>query len=728
MEKALHLRMRKSWTLLSFAWVLAMISLPLQAQLLDPATQTKFVNPLPIPAEIDATTGIPFEMEMNETSQWLGLTDPLTGAPLMTKVWGYGPLGGPVSYPGPTLIAKQNVPVNVTWHNNLPPGHFLPVDPSLHMAHPAGVHAADFYAAGNIPTVVHLHAGKTESASDGLPEAWFTQGFGVTGPQYVKPNYTYDNNQEAATLWYHDHALGITRLNVYAGLAGFYQLEDQQERTLVRNGILPKGSHDIEIVIQDRMFDVNGQLFLPSKTGDPWFGDALGEPLLLPFEPSVVAEFFGNYIVVNGMVWPFLEVEPRPYRFRLLNGSDSRFYILEFGEGAGKMNFLQIATDNGLLPTAVQLDQLILSPGERAEVVVDFTGMENQFINLRNYGPDAPFKGLSAGQNPADPNTTGQVMQFQVTKKLKDNRGNPIPKVSAGTVLRPPLEDLGQASVIRKLALFEGTDADGRLQPLLGIINGDEMKTVGTLNGSLAWFEEITENPALGAVEEWWVYNNTEDAHPIHLHLVSFQILNRQLFDAVVLDQDQIQHDGKEGTGGYVVESSIFYPGLAEEPAANEKGWKDTFIVPPGYVGRIKARFDRPGRYVWHCHILSHEDHEMMRPFHVGPMPVNAQKSARLAPDSPEEAPESALAAGFRLYPNPVSGKGYVDFVLDQAAEVRIRVFDLNGRLVRSVEAGTMDMGFHTYTLNFDRLETGSYILELEAGNKVHRERFVLAR
>ncbi len=224
-----------------------------------------------------------------------------------------------------------------------------------------------------IPTVVHLHGGHTESASDGLPEQWFTQNFAVKGPTFVKENYYYENTQEAATLWYHDHALGITRLNVYAGLAGFYLLTDNNEENLQANNTLPSGEYDIEIVLQDRMFSDNGELFYPSTDPDiiPNFND--GTPTLpLPPGPSAIAEFFGDFIVVNGMVWPKLDVEPRQYRFRMLNGSDSRFYILQLSNGN---SFYVIGTDDGLLENPVTNTQLLIAPGERYDIVVDFTGM-----------------------------------------------------------------------------------------------------------------------------------------------------------------------------------------------------------------------------------------------------------------------------------------------------------------------------------------------------------------
>jgi spore coat protein A len=305
---------------------LVSISLPVSSQpaLLDPASHPKFVNPLPIPAQIDVTKGANLRMQMKETTQWLGLVN--GGTPLMTKVWGYGQVGKPVTYPGPTFIAKKNVPVNVTWINNLP-GHFLPVDASLHLAHPSHLHSIpeirQWYAAGNVPAVTHLHGGHTESASDGLPEAWFTQNFADKGNYFVKRRSTYHNDQEAATLWYHDHALGITRLNVYAGLAGFYLLEDRNERKLAADGILPKRPHDIEIVIQDRMFDTDGQLFWPAYPGDPAYDDFItGENAELDrFDardgfvhfpdggPTALAEFFGDFIMVNGTAWRFWHQE-----------------------------------------------------------------------------------------------------------------------------------------------------------------------------------------------------------------------------------------------------------------------------------------------------------------------------------------------------------------------------------------------------------------------------------
>jgi spore coat protein A len=644
-----------------------------QAQaLLDPVTHPKFITPLPIPGEIDMTSGGTYDISMEQTVQHLGLYGPGM-VPLNTTVWGYGLLGQGVSYPGPTFETQKDKALNIIWHNRLPStGHILPTDVSLHMAHPVPprhtlIPADEFFAAGYIPAVAHLHGGHTESGSDGLPEAWYTQetlGMVYEGNFNVNGNsYHYDNDQEAATLWYHDHALGITRLNVYAGLAGFYLLTDQNEKNLIKDNILPKKGYTVEIVIQDRMFYESGELFLPAFSGDPWFGDP-DEPLELPFEPSVVAEFFGDFIVVNGVAWPNYHVEPRKYRFRLLNGSDSRFYVLKF---SNDMPFLQIGTDNGFLDNAVALTQLVIAPGERADLIVDFAGMENANIILQNEGPDEPFKGANFNFDVSRP--TGQIMQFSVDKNLKKKKNFQDAQVVEGTDLRPgTIQSLGNPDNTRKLALFEGEDADGRLQPLLGIINGDDEKGAGgVVNGSLAWFEDITENPGLNDVEVWEVYNATEDAHPIHLHLVTFQILERRPFTAVVNTQSQIQHDGNSGIGGYIVESSINFTGPAEVPPPNELGWKDTFIVPPGYMGKIIAKFDREGRYVWHCHILSHEDHEMMRPYEV----VAAGAGARVADGSINLEQNS---------PNPFASGTQIRFELKQAENVQLTIYDMGGR------------------------------------------------
>jgi spore coat protein A len=565
--------------------------------LLDPLTQPKFVNALPAPQRVDATRGRPLQGEIKEFDQSLGLVD-AKGKKLNTTVWGYELSGAKRSFPGATLVARRNTPVTIRWENKikefdlkkLPPtqAHLLPLDTSIHLAMPQRLPKV------GVPTVTHLHGGHSESASDGLPEAWFTKDFKETGPDFVKRDYRYDNDQEAATLWYHDHALGLTRLNVYAGLAGFYLLRDANEERLIADGVLPGGAYEREVVIQDRMFTAAGQLFYPA---DP-------PPGTTATFPSVLPEFFGNFIVVNGMTWPVLDVEPRKYRLRMLNGSDSRFYVLEFRiaqPDGNALPFLQIGTDGGFLSTPVELTQLVLAPGERADLIVDFTSLRGAELFLRNFGPDGPFMGLGMAP-PANPATTGQVFKMRVSQPLS---GVPNAKIGAGVQLRDTqLPSFGTANVTRQLVLFEGQDQFGRLRTQLGTLT----------DGSLLWDEPITERPRLNDVELWEVYNATADAHPIHLHLVTFQILNRQGFtgDVVADGADPIE-------GGTKLRlQNVELPGAPVPPAPNEAGLKDTAQMFPGQVTRIIAKFDRPGEYVWHCHILSHEDHEMMRPYFVG--------------------------------------------------------------------------------------------------------------
>lgn len=593
-------------------WGWAIKTASAQTVLLDAAGQPKFVSPLPMPKRVDTTTGKVLKAKIKETKQKLGLFD-ANGKALKTEVWGYKLKGAKLTYPGATLVAQRDSPASVKWENKIKEfqqdkapwdTHLLPVDTSTHLASPQKLPKA------GIPTVPHLHGGHTESASDGLPEAWFTKKFKETGPTFVKETYRYDNDQEAATLWYHDHALGITRLNVYAGLAGFYLLRDDNENQLIADRVLPSEPYEKEIVIQDRMFTAEGQLFLPSDNPEIVPTNPLtGEPFLpLSGGPSIIAEFFGDFILVNGMAWPVLDVEPRKYRFRLLNGSDSRFYVLKFDNG---MQFLQIGTDQGLLPQPIGINELLIAPGERADFVIDFNGMDDAEVVLQNRGPDAPFKGFDANGNviggAADPATTGQIMKFQVNQPLDTNVADAT--VESGTQLRPTITPPPQTGATRKVVLFEGLDEFGRLQPLLGTLN----------EGSLAWFEPITENPGLNDVEVWEIYNTTEDAHPIHIHLIAFYILDRESFTGTVQQRPQPQHDGTEGVGGILLADTIALGGDARPAEPNERGWKDTVVALPGEVTRvITTNFDRPGRYVWHCHILSHEDHEMMRPYHVG--------------------------------------------------------------------------------------------------------------
>jgi spore coat protein A len=395
---------------------------------------------------------------------------------------------------------------------------------------------------------------------------------------------------------------------------------------------------------------------------------------------------------------------------------------------------MQIGTDNGLLETPVELTQLLIAPGERHDLVVDFNGLTEVF--LRNFGPDAPFKGFNpdgtvsdgagGAEPPANPATTGKIMRFAVNQPL--NGAIADATVMAGTNLRPAILPLAQTGATRNLVLFEGLDNHGRLQPLLGTL----------AQGSQAWFEPITENPMVDDVEVWEVYNGTEDAHPIHLHLVSFQILSRESFTGVVEEKAQQMHDGSFGVGGKLTD--VVLGGDARGPEANEMGWKDTAVMLPGEVTRVIARFDRPGRYVWHCHILSHEDHEMMRPFHVGPMPVPvAGMAASAGPDvaKSEERPgngnvPAALSLG-QNHPNPFNATTQIQFSVAEEGPVELSIYNIAGQKVRTLVNSSFGPGEHF--LSWDGMDavgnpvsSGVYFYRMNAGPNVQIKKMVLAR
>jgi spore coat protein A, manganese oxidase len=533
-----------------------------------------------------------------------------------TMVWGYGGRaqqdGLPAAtYPGRTFEVRRKGSTRVFWTNNLdtnangtgkPLPHLLPIDSTIHWADPLRQgHVVGPYR-GPVPVVTHLHGGLTQSASDGLPDQWFTPGFRITGPAFKKANFKYTNDPEATTIWYHDHALGITRLNVYAGLAGFYIVRDgNEDRLIAANYLPPSGLFDIPVVIQDRMFTDDGQLFYPSEL------NVGGAP-----NPSIKPEFFGNIILCNGKAWPKLEVERREYRIRLLNGSDSRFYRLYFEPDiSGKV--FQIGTDQGLLNRPVQLSNgFVLGPGERRDLVIKFTGLREDVkqIFLRNDAP-IPFP----DGNLLDDDTR-DILRFDVIGAANP----PSSMLPIDVNLRPrhgPIEDLRPfVKRTRKLALFEGEDEHGRIQPLLGVAVPTKDATGNTVNGSLHFADPITEAPRLNDVEIWEIYNSTVDAHPIHLHLARFQILDRQPFTAQPVET-------LPPTGGigmmFTVDPATTRIGTPRLAHADERGWKDTATMYPGEVTRIIAKFDKPGDYVWHCHILSHEDNDMMRPYRVRP-------------------------------------------------------------------------------------------------------------
>jgi len=510
----------------------------------------KFIDKLPIPEVLKPlykVNGNPYyEVVMEEVSQRLHRDLPLT------KIWGYEG-----TYPGPTFEVMKGCPICVKWINALPVNHHLfPVDRTLTGAQ---------YPSPRVRTVVHLHGGRLSQVSDGNPEAWFTNDYYKVGPEFKKKVYRYPNNQPGTCLWYHDQAIGITRLNVYAGLVGFYIIRDEVERVLE----LPRGKYELPLLIQDKTINSDGSLYYPKRP----------KPAVPGVFPSIVPDFFGDTILVNGKVWPYSDVEPRLYRFRITNGSNARFYNLSFStDRKNSPDWFQIGTDGGLLENPKPLSRLLLAPGERADLLVDFSGFENQEIILINKAA-TPFPG---GTDP-DPETTGQIMKFKVGYRVSEYKNNKVPvKLAEVERLDPDF-----ATRTRNLTLNESKDEFGRLK--------------FTLTNQV-WKDPITETPLLNNTEIWNLINLTKDTLPIHLHLVQFQILERRPFDI----------EYYQGTG------EIKYTGPTQIPDSNERGLKDTVRANPTSVTKIIIKFtDFTGTFPYHSNILEQEDHEMMRPFKI---------------------------------------------------------------------------------------------------------------
>jgi bilirubin oxidase len=612
---------------------------------LDPTTVAKYVTPLVIPPVMPPLTGLrnqSMDRYAIAVRQFRQQILPL-GLPA-TTVWSYGaaPHRGTFNYPAFTIEARVDRPVRIKWINDLVDRrgrylpHLLPVDPTLHWANPpggtAGRDSRPTFAStpgpyrGPVPIVTHLHGSHSAEESDGYPEAWYLPhahdippGYATVGSFYDEfeakfkaewhqawpPGtavFQYPNDQRATTMWFHDHTLGMTRLNVYAGPAGFYLLRGGASD--LPAGVLPGPApalgdrpgtryHEIPIVIQDRSFNADGSLFYPPSRR---FFDDFAGPYIprSDISPIFNPEFFGNTMVVNGRTWPTLPVEPRRYRFRFLNGCNSRFLILKLASNPlarrparPALSFWQIGTDGGFLPAPVQLGQLLIGLAERADVIVDFTGLPvGTELYLINEGPDEPFGGGEPEEEfeGADPSTTGQVMKLTVVPLASRDTSVPPDQLTL-----PAFTPLPAATRTRRVSLNEEDSAVlpdvGPRAALLGTL------TAGGIPVHKEWDDPITENPAVGATEIWEIHNFTADAHPIHIHEVQFQVVDREPFE----------------------------DGAARPPERWETGYKDTVIAYPEEITRVKATFDRAGLFVWHCHILEHEDNEMMRPYRVGP-------------------------------------------------------------------------------------------------------------
>jgi len=828
---------------ISILLMISVVSVPgqLTGQLpLAPNAVPQFVDPLPHFAgqRLDARAGGTLTVTMEPTQQYAVSTGTVlaggivngTGTVGLAKFWAYALQYGsdtrPAYWPAFTIEAQRDKALYVTYVNALNGAKYsdvgLIVDETLHWAMPMN------FDGSNPPAVVHLHGGEVAPLSDGGPDSWFTPGNAQTGHAFNPNPFEYLNTQEAATLWFHDHALGATRLNVYAGMAGFYFLRGPEEEAAK----LPGWSGDdlvqeaaggfqsapylpeIEIAIQDRMFDTNGQLYFPSVG-------------INPEHPYWIPEFIGDIITVNGKTWPYLSVAPRKYRFRFLNGSNARFYELwlqDLATGAMGPVINQVGTDGGLLDSPVAIDpalggKLVLGPGERADVVIDFSANPGAVWTLRNSGRTPYPKGA-----PAQGSTVGRIMRFIVNGTMVSAADLTLPGIDKSILpatLRTPLVQLTSNWTtipnpvipgpikIRQLTLNEVMGMGGPLEVLVNntkwaghsvapeFTDGirPDFNPVPNGDGTFTYYSETTEE---GKTEVWKIINLTADAHPIHLHLVQFQLLSRQKFNmnkynkaydalfpasAAIDPMTGLPYPGGVFIGGYGPpkpydfyynattnagwlggnpDVTPYLQGAARPANLNERGWKDTFIMYPAEVTTVIARWaptDKAANlnpadpvnkmwfafnpngghgYVWHCHIIDHEDNEMMRPYNVAlnPARFNLAGAPVLAKAGNAEmgadlAEVQMLPTEFSLsqnYPNPFNPTTEIPFTLPQDSYIQLKIYNSLGQEVATLIDGNAPAGFHKVKLDAGNLASGIYFYRLSAGTFTQMKKMMLIR
>jgi spore coat protein A len=487
-----------------------------------------FVDELPLPQRVTAVGNHPLRVVMREIHAKVHRDVPAT------RMWSYGPAAL-----APLIEGRSGHALRVEWVNSLPSKHFLPVDFSLHGCG---------HDVPEVRAVVHLHGAKAPTKDDGYPEDWYVPG--------ESRSCHYPLEQEAAMLWYHDHAMGLNRLNIYAGLVGMMLVRDEQEDALH----LPSGKYEIPLTLYDRNFSADGQLYYPTSgiPEHPW-----------------VPEFAGDAILLNGKIRPYCEVEPRLYRFRVLNAANSNFFALSLSH---RHPFQQIGSDQGLLSAPVRMRRLILAPAERADLLIDFSDVAGENLHLVN----GAF----------------EVLQFRVANRVS---GRPAAHSARKGEDAADLSTTVPATLRTVERIPESEAVRTRTIQLNDMLNGVGNSMVMLLNHQ-HWHDPVTEQPRLNTTEIWEFVNLTEDTHPMHLHLVRFQVLDRRVFDVFAY---------RKGKG-------LRYLAATVPPEANEMGWKDTVQCPPGMITRIITRFEGyTGKYLYHCHILEHESNDMMRPFEV---------------------------------------------------------------------------------------------------------------
>ncbi|KAJ9132059.1 hypothetical protein P3X46_034572 [Hevea brasiliensis] len=498
-----------------------------------------------------------------------------------TTVFAYGTSAATATVPGPTIEAIKGVPTSVTWQNFLPQSHILPWDPTVPTAIPKH---------GGVPTVVHLHGGVHPPTSDGHALAWFTAGFRETGPTWSQRTYTYPNVQHSGNLWYHDHAVGLTRVNLLAGLIAAYVIRDPYLDAKLK---LPMGPEfDRHLMIVDRSFYKDGSLYMNYTGINP------------TIHPQWQPEYFGDAVIVNGKAWPYLEVKRRKYRFRIINAANARYFRFSLSNG---LSFIQVGSDASYLPYPISTPTILLAPSEIADVIIDFSKASAKESVLTN---DAPYP-YPTGNSVDELNS--KIMKFIINPK------SPTPpdtsRVPPNLVEYQTASTAG-AAVTRYIVMYEYQSQTGA--PTHLYINGKRFE------------DPVTETPKSGSTEVWEVINLTGDNHPLHVHLGTIQALKAQelvdlsTFSACMsVKNDAIACNVSKHATGKVINTP-----------ENEKTWKNTVKIEPGYQTTVVVKFNlvennkakaypfdasaEPG-YVYHCHILDHEDNAMIRPLKLLP-------------------------------------------------------------------------------------------------------------
>jgi spore coat protein A, manganese oxidase len=596
----------------------------------------------------------------------------------LTKVWGFGGqahnsvtganMGYVQSTPGATFEMTRGIAAQVKWVNNLtdnqgtPLSYMYPVDPTIHWAnpnnninmdqamqqtmdglappYPPGYNGTPYTIPGTQTVTnpngwnaqspaaisIHLHGGQVQSQYDGGPYQWFTAN-GLHGKDYAtvvsteanSAVYYYPNQQEPTELWYHDHALGLTRLSVYSGLLGTYIIRDSNDGV---SSSLPSGQYDVPLTIQDRTFLTDGSMYYPSDGYYPNYEPPAYPSNYTKDNPYSLLAMVGNAIMVNGKVWPNMNVNQAVYRFRLLDGSNSRFYNISL---SNDMPFTLIGSDGGYIKSPATITSKLFTVGERIDILVDFSNLTpGTKVLLKNNA----LWNISSPRYPNQPETVGQIMQFTVTGN-KSTEQKILP-----TTLNPTLQgnypNLPTPTKTRILTITEDITTISPAMPIKMYLDGQD------------WTAPVSENPVVGTTEDW-VFVNTFDSHNLHLHLVQFQLVSRQSYNVTAYWKDWTALNGEPPLNHTTVNVDSLQPYLIGKPTlptASEEGWKDTILVYSRQITTIRVRYlpqdgssypfdptTGPG-YVWHCHILEHEDMSMMRPMIITQSPINAISTA----------------------------------------------------------------------------------------------------